>query len=101
MIAITNIMKASRNRERCRKHGSSEDEEKDTEEEEEEEEEEELDGIKSPVRSPLDLGMALSMPGERSSAGKDKRGGEASGEIHAWNSESSSRETFLHLCRVQ
>ena len=97
MIAITNIMKASRNRERCsRKHGSSEDEEKDTEEEEEE-----LDGIKSPVRSPLDLGMALSMPGERSSAGKDKRGGEASGEIHAWNSESSSRETFLHLCRVQ
>ena len=96
MIAIINIMKASRNRERCRKHRSSEDEEKDTEEEEEE-----LDGIKSPVQSPLDLGMAVSMPGERSSAGKDKRGGEASGEIHARNSESSSRETFLHLCRVQ
>ena len=39
MIAITSIMKASLNRERCRKHGSSEDGAKDKEEEEEEEEE--------------------------------------------------------------
>ena len=39
--------------------------------------------------------------GERSSADKDDEGGEVSGEICAWNSESSFRETFLHLCRVQ
>ena len=91
-------MKASLNREQCRKHRSPEDEERDKEEEEEEE----LDDNKSPMRlSPLDLDMAVSMAGERSSAGKDDGGEEASGEICALNSESSSRETFLHLCRVQ
>ena len=93
-------MKASLNRERCRKHGTSKDEER-NKEEEEEEEEEELDDNNSPMWSPLDLGTTVSMAGERSSADKDDEGGEASGEICAWNSESSSRETFLHLCRVQ
>ena len=78
MIAITSIMKASLNRERCRKHRSSEDEARDKEEEEEEE-----DDNKSPMRSPPDLGMAVSMASERSSAGKDDGGGEATGEICA------------------
>ena len=66
-------MKASLNRERCRKHGLSEDEARDKEE----------DDNKSPMRSPPDLGMAVSMAGERSSAGKDDGGGEATGEICA------------------
>ena len=85
-------MKASLNRERYRKHGSSEDVARDKEKEEE------LDGN---MRSPLDLGKAVSMADERSSVGKDNGGGEVSKEIYAWSSVSSFRETSLNLCRVQ
>ena len=69
-----------------------------------EEEEGELDDKESPPRSPLlalDSGKAVSMAGERSSAGKDNGGGEASGEKCAWSWECSSREMFLNLYRVQ
>ena len=104
MIATTSAMTASLNRERYRKHRSPEDEEKDMEVAVvvvEEAEEEELDDNKSPMRSPLDLGMAVLMASERSSAGKDSGEGEASREIRAWSWGSSSREMYLHLCRVQ
>ena len=63
-------MKASLHREQCRKHSSPKEEERDMEEEEERE----LDDKESPPRSPLlalDSGKAVSMAGERSSAGKD------------------------------
>ena len=102
-------MKASLNRERCRKHSSPKEEERDEEPEEKEEEEGELDDKESPPRCPprspllaLNSGTTVSMAGERSSAGKDNGGGgEASGEMCAWSWECSSREMFLNLCRVQ
>ena len=74
--------------------------------EEEEEEEGELERDKeSPPRSPLltlDSCTTVSMAGERSSAGKNWGIVKASGQVCGLMSwECSSRETFLHLCRVQ